>query len=40
MVTESSPMTPDRDAHIHEQMARWTVPGVAVGRPPLRPCRG
>lgn len=31
MVAESSPITPDLDACIREQMARWTVPGVAVG---------
>jgi CubicO group peptidase (beta-lactamase class C family) len=31
MVTESSPITPDLDACIREQMARWTVPGVVVG---------
>jgi len=31
MVTESRLVTPDLDAHIREQKARWTVPGVAVG---------
>lgn len=31
MVTESSLMTHDLDALVREQMARWTVPGVAVG---------
>ncbi|HET9979761.1 MAG TPA: hypothetical protein VFQ32_04920 [Ktedonobacterales bacterium] len=31
MVTESSPITPDLDACIREQLARWTVPGGGVG---------
>lgn len=31
MVTDSSPITPDLDARIREQMARWTAPGVVVG---------
>jgi CubicO group peptidase (beta-lactamase class C family) len=31
MVAESSLITSDLDAHIHGQMARWTVPGVVVG---------
>jgi CubicO group peptidase (beta-lactamase class C family) len=31
MTPESSLMTPDLDAYIREQMARWTVPGLTVG---------
>ena len=31
MVCDSSLMTPDLDACIREQMARWTVPGPVVG---------
>ena len=31
MIAESSLISPDLDAHIREQMARWTVPGVVVG---------
>src|SRR6185312_10464526 len=31
MTTESGLLTPDLDAHIREQMARWTVPGLTVG---------
>ncbi|HEY1387029.1 MAG TPA: serine hydrolase domain-containing protein, partial [Ktedonobacterales bacterium] len=31
MATESSLISSDLDAHIREQMARWTVPGAVVG---------
>lgn len=31
MPSESILIPPDLDAHIREQMARWTVPGIAVG---------
>ncbi len=31
MIAESSLISPGLDAHIREQMARWTVPGVVVG---------
>lgn len=31
MVPSSGLIPPDLDTHIHEQMARWTVPGVVVG---------
>ena len=31
MIAESSLISPDLDAHIREQIARWTIPGVVVG---------
>ena len=31
MATASSLITPDLDAQVREQMARWTVPGVVLG---------